>query len=289
MDDDATYILGSSRAEQERLAAQARAIAGTSRRLLERVGIRPGMRVLDVGCGTGELSRLVAEMVGESGTVIAVDRDAAVLETAREEARRAGLQNLQFHESDFRDLPRNLADFELIAGRLVLMYQKDPAAAVRSLVDRSSPGGVIVFQEYDSTIPPTSVPELTLRNRVASWIWQTMRASGVEPQMGTKLYPVLRAGGLERVQAMAEVIVQTPETHYPVAPLVRRLLPSMEEYGVATAAEVGIDTLEQRLFEEISASGGVSIGPIIYGAWGHRPWSTMPRRPTPSAPLKRLW
>src|SRR5215475_5022290 len=89
----ADYVLGHSDLEIERLKIQAIAIAGITRRLIGECGIQPGMRVLDIGCGAGDVSMLLAEAVGPSGLVVAIDREARAIETARSRAEAAGHQH----------------------------------------------------------------------------------------------------------------------------------------------------------------------------------------------------
>jgi cyclopropane fatty-acyl-phospholipid synthase-like methyltransferase len=69
------YVLGHSDAELERLRLQSAIYAGVTRRLIRECGIAPGMRVLDIGCGVGDVAMLVADAVGPAGKVVAVDRE----------------------------------------------------------------------------------------------------------------------------------------------------------------------------------------------------------------------
>ncbi len=269
-DADADYILGSSESEQERLQAQGDAIAPLTERIFRQAGIGPGMRVLDVGCGVGDVSILVAHLVGTEGAVVGVDREAASLETAGKRVAQRGLSNVRFAEGDFRELGSDLGVFDAAVGRLVLMYQADPVATVRALAERLRPGGTIVFQEYDSTIPTTNLPPLPLREQCGRWIWDALGRSGVDVHMGMRLWPVFTEAGLVDVEVRAEGIVQTPDTCYPTASLVRMLLPKIVEYGLATEEEVGIDTLQDRLDEEIRNGGSTSVQVMVFGAWGHR-------------------
>src|ERR1700690_4014759 len=80
------YVLGHSSRELDRLSFQGTVLAPFSRHLFNQAGIVPGMRVLDVGSGSGDVSFLAAELVGESGHVLGVDRSAPAVERARARA-----------------------------------------------------------------------------------------------------------------------------------------------------------------------------------------------------------
>ena len=271
MDDDATYILGSSRAEQERLAAQARAIAGTSRRLLERVGIRPGMRVLDVGCGHGKVTSLIASLVGAHGRVMGLDRDARVLAVARDRIRDLGLSNVELVDGDMNQLGSEHGLFDAIVGRRVLMYQAHPVDAVRGMLSALRPGGLVVFQEQDTTMVPASLTPLPLHDQVQDWLWRTVEGEGADRHMGFHLRSVLRQAGLAVAEIRAEAIVQTPDTPDRLGMIVAAILPRIVEQGVATEAEIDVATLTRRLTRERQEADAVYIGDMVFGAWARKP------------------
>lgn len=77
------YALGHSSRELDRLTFQASVFASFTSQLFVQAGIKPGMRILDVGSGSGDVSFLAAELVGEGGHVLGVDRSAAAVERAR--------------------------------------------------------------------------------------------------------------------------------------------------------------------------------------------------------------
>jgi ubiquinone/menaquinone biosynthesis C-methylase UbiE len=114
------YAMGRTEAETERLIRQSGLYAPFTRRLFERAGLGPGMRVLDVGTGAGDVALIAAEMVGASGGVVGVDRNPEVLETARARALGAGLTNATFVEGDAGEL-RLGGGFDAAVGRLVLL------------------------------------------------------------------------------------------------------------------------------------------------------------------------
>jgi SAM-dependent methyltransferase len=268
---DAEYVLGASAQEQERLRAQGDAVGPMTQRLLVQAGIGPNMRVLDVGCGSGDVTLLAARLVGAGGEVVGIDREPHMVEAARRRVAALGIANMRFVEGDFRELGTAQGLFDACVGRLVLMYQADAVEAVRRLTAAVRPGGVVVFQEYDSTVPPTSLVPLPLHLEVRRWIWQTLERSGANVHMGFGLYNVLRQAGLRGLEMRAEAIVATPETRYPTVPLIRVLLPRIIAYGIASEEEVDVDTLEERLNREREAANAVYVGGIVFGGWGFRP------------------
>src|SRR3954447_5669048 len=90
------YVLGHSSAELARLQAQARMLAGPTGAFLTLAGIGPGMHVLDLGSGAGDVAFLVAGRVGPEGSVVGVDSSPTAVEHARERARHEGITNVTF-------------------------------------------------------------------------------------------------------------------------------------------------------------------------------------------------
>ena len=83
------YVFGHSQREIQRLIYQAAMRRPVTERLLRNVKIGPGTRVLDLGCGAGDVSMLAAQFVGPTGLVVGIDRNREVLTLAAERARRA--------------------------------------------------------------------------------------------------------------------------------------------------------------------------------------------------------
>src|SRR5215831_6291927 len=85
-DSSPAYVLGHSDRELARLGVQARVVDPITRRFFREAGLVPGMRVLDVGSGAGDVALLAADLVGESGTIIGVDRSSTAVKTAQARA-----------------------------------------------------------------------------------------------------------------------------------------------------------------------------------------------------------
>lgn len=241
-----------------------------TRRLLEAAGIRPGMRVLDVGCGLGKVAALVADLVGDAGQVVGLDRDAGVLAMARARAAELGLDRVSFVEGDL-DGALDLEPFDAAVGRRVLMYLPDPVGALRRLAAIVRPGGPIAFHELDSTMIPASRVALPLHERAHGWIWKTLEREGANLHMGFDLASVFAEAGLVVGGVHAEARVQSPATRSEIGPVLRYLIPRLERQGVATAAELDVDTIDERLDEERRQANATYVGEVMFGGWARSP------------------
>lgn len=268
---NSTYFLGHADDELQRLIDQARFFGDLTEQVLTQAGIGSGMRVLDIGCGAGDVSFLLSKLVGPSGAVIGIDKAGEAITTARERAAGAWLQNVTFLEEDMSDLSIE-QPVDAVVGRLVLMYLPDPAAALRQLARHVRPGGVIAFQEMDMS-GIKALPHFRLFEQSNYRITETFRRGKVEIQMGLKLYQTFTAAGLAAPQmimgARVEGGLDSPVYEY-ITQVTRTLLPMMEKLGVAQAEEVQIDTLAQRLRDEVVATGGVIVAPPLVGAWARK-------------------
>jgi ubiquinone/menaquinone biosynthesis C-methylase UbiE len=271
-----TYTMGRTDEETQRLIMQAQLYDDSTRRLFEDAGIGPGMRVLDVGSGAGDVAFLVADLVGPEGTVVGFDQNPTVLATARERANEARRRNVTFVEADVEsaELPDQV---DAVVGRLVLMYLADSRATLRRLVERVRPGGVVAFQEVDIQIGldyARSCPENAVELRSWEWTYEVVRRSGANPRMGTHLFRLFRDAGLVDTRMTVHAPIGGPPgwIGYPYAVASERsLLPLYELYGIATAEDLGLETLAERLQAEVEASGVPGMLIPLVGAWARKP------------------
>jgi ubiquinone/menaquinone biosynthesis C-methylase UbiE len=268
----ADYPLGHSALELDRLTIQARTLAPHTNVLFRRAGLSPGQRVLDVGCGVGDVSFLATQLVGESGHVVGIDRSPVAIETARERARFGGHKNVDFLIGDAAN-PQVPGKFDAIVGRIVLMYLPDPVAALMKLRSLLRLQGLIVMQEGDMTSIGAE-PELPLLTQVRGWFLEALARSGTATQMGSRLCSVMHRAGF------------TPEGSWVSQPtyvgpllkqldwfsdLTRTLLPTLEAHGITTAAEADIPTLAARLEAEARARDAIIFAPRLVGVWARHP------------------
>jgi ubiquinone/menaquinone biosynthesis C-methylase UbiE len=122
-------------------------------RLVQLAGLRPGMSVLDVGCGAGAATVLAGRAVSPGGTVTGIDSAAAMVVRARREAARAGLKNAVFACEDASALPYPAASFDLVLASLVVSYLPGPATALHGWHYLLRPGGTLAFSWVSAEDP----------------------------------------------------------------------------------------------------------------------------------------
>lgn len=241
-----------------------------TQRLMVDAGVREGMRVLDIGCGRGDLTFLAARLVGEHGQVLGIDREEAPIEVGRTRARELGLANVSFARVDLGSLTSGHGLFDAVIGRRVLMYQPDAVASLSRLAGALVPGGLIVLQEHDSTSMPICRPAMSLHERVNGWIWETVAREGADVHMGLHLAPALVRAGFSVERVRAEAIVLTSDQSHTIATIVRAMLGRIVETGVATVDEIAVDTLDVRLAAERQGANGTCVWEMVFGAWARK-------------------
>jgi SAM-dependent methyltransferase len=268
-DSDSGYQFGSGVGEDEagRLEIQGRALAPATRMILAEAGIRPGMRVLDLGCGAGDVAFVAAGLVGPDGSVVGVDRSPDALARARLRAGQRGLAQVQFVQGDVND-PAPGGPFDAIVERLVLWTVPDPAALLRRQAMVLRPGGLVVPIEVDlSTI--RSLPETAFGTQGKSWVVEAFAKAGMS-MLGPRLWAILQEAGLRPLGMIGVQPHFGPGDEVGIAFLVETMrvaAPLIVGTAVATAEEIGMETLEQRLRDDGQRSQAVRATPMLLSAW----------------------
>jgi SAM-dependent methyltransferase len=142
------YILGTDRAELERLEFQHHAWVAQLYELAVRAGLRTGARVLDLGCGPGFTSLELARIVGPSGRVIACDASERFLEFLRGERERRGLPQIEPRLARVEELDLARSSLDAVYARWLFCWLSDPGAALARVARLVRPGGVLILQDY---------------------------------------------------------------------------------------------------------------------------------------------
>ncbi|KBZ68731.1 hypothetical protein K875_01288 [Mycobacterium [tuberculosis] TKK-01-0051] len=263
-----TYVLGHADAEVQRLLLQGRLYDDHTEHALRLAGLRPGMRVLDIGSGPGDVSFVAARLVGPTGTVLGVDAEPAMVELARARAGEKGLSTVHFMRSAIDAITLDeLVD--AVIGRLILMHLPDPAATLRHLVSFVRPGGVVAFSENDIT-GAHGVPDTPLFRRVTGGIVRAFEAMGLSPRFGTTLHTVFADAGLGAPRLTLGTPIGTAADTDILAYLAevwRLVSPVAEQGGFAIDELADIDEFVPRFRQEARAVNALIAMPPLITAW----------------------
>ena len=272
--DDATYTMGRTQAETERLMRQSRMYSGLTRRMLTEAGLTNGMRVLDIGSGAGDVAMAAAELVGPEGRVVGVDINAEILETARARVAQAGYDNVEFVAGDLRTLDLG-GDFDALIGRFVLMYLPDPTETLRNLTARVRPGGIVAFHEIGFN--PERLPHVLdtpLAHQLVDWTAGVFNKSGAHADLAYRLYETYIDAGLPEPHLEYTALGGGSPGWFGyqyVADSVQSVLPLLEHFGIATAEEADVATIPERLRADVVATKSPIVLPMTVMAWTRRP------------------
>lgn len=180
--------------ERQRLALMSRLLDPMHRRHIEQLGIGPGARTLEAGCGNGSMSAWLARRIAPSGRAVAVDLDLSLAS--------ADAPGLEFREADILAGPVAPGGFDLVTARAVLHHVAGAGAAAVNLLASVRPGGAILLIEPDF-LPVSAAEPPAIRAFWQGWLaWS--REQGIDYFIGRRLPAMLSRLGVRDIGATAE-------------------------------------------------------------------------------------
>jgi ubiquinone/menaquinone biosynthesis C-methylase UbiE len=269
-DPNAVYPLGSSAGESARLQRQADELAADSRDLLDRVGLRPGQAVIDLGCGPRGILDLLAERVAPAGRVVGLDADPAHTAMATGFAAGQGLSGVQIMTADARRTGLPPGSFDLVHARTLLVNVPDPADVAAEMVRLARPGGQVASMEPDTEHARCHPPHPAF-DRLCDIFTAAFRRNGADPWIGRRVPALLRQAGLDDVQVEARVQMYPPghSRRTSRADLVRAMRPQVLDMGLASAAE--LDELDTTARAHLQDPHTIVISGLLFLTWARKP------------------
>jgi ubiquinone/menaquinone biosynthesis C-methylase UbiE len=265
-----TYLLGASTGEQQRMLYQGEMFRAESAELLDRCGLSPGGRAIDVGCGPLGVLDLLAERVGPDGSLVGLDGSPQMLAAAGRSLAARGIGNAQLVQGDAGEI--NLPDgaFDLAHTRLVLMNVPDAGAVVDEMVRVVRPGGFVALQDVDwvSRICEPAHPAWDRLVEVLAELW---RRRGTDVYLGRRLASMLRHRGCVEVgvHAVAKVFQHGDPYQMLVVERAEICRRPLVEAGLIGPDELG-DRIEA-LRAHLSRPDTLVLHATMFQAWGRKP------------------
>ncbi len=260
------YSLGVDDVERQRLLAQCDRHRPDAEHLFDRIGLRPGVRAVDLGCGPLGVLDILADRAGPDGHVVGVDRESSYLDMATRTLAERGVQGVHLVEADATGTGLPSGSFDLAHERLLLVNVPQPADVVAEMARLVRPGGQVAVQDVD-WISWTCVPEHPDWDRLADAVGAAW--SG-DVRIGRRLPGMLRAAGLVDVgvEARARVFLPADPEHRLLTRFARIHRERILALGLLGA---DLDDCVRRLDEHLADPGGYTLYATLFQAWGRKP------------------
>jgi ubiquinone/menaquinone biosynthesis C-methylase UbiE len=264
------YALGASEAEQARLLAQGEMHRREADLLIDRIGVGPGWRTIDIGCGPLGVLDILADRVGPSGAVVGLDNESRMLGLATSVLAERNLADVELVQADAADTGLPADSFDLVHERLVVLNVPNPEETVAEMVRLARPGGYVALQDFDAVSwlcePPHPAWERLMTPFAAAW-----RAAGLDLTRSRTLPAMLRRAGLVDVEV--DVHVHGASAGDRSAMLFPHLLGLFRERILALDAltEAELDDCLGALTSHLEQPGTFTIHPTLIQAWGRKP------------------
>ena len=263
------YVLGHSQREIRRLTTQAAMLRPITERLMQNVKIGPGMRVLDLGCGAGDVSMLAAELVGSTGSVVGIDRSQEVLAVASERAQLAGLRQIRFEQASVQTFSSD-EPFDLVIGRYILIHQSDPVDFLRSAARLVKPEGCIAFHEIRLVQTVDSLPYVPLWQLAGNLVEMACQSALPHYNVSNRLIECFSEAGLPQPHLSCETLVgggvDSPLYAW-MAETLQSFIAQLAKIGIVLSEVVAIETLESSLRAAVVEARSQIVAPAQICAW----------------------
>ncbi len=183
----------------------------TTQQFLLLSGLKPGMKVLDVGCGLGIMSLWIAEMIGPTGQVTAAETNENYLSIAQEIAAEESITNIRFDKMSNLDLTAKQNQYDFIYSRFFMLRLSTPSEMIQLIYNALHENGIfacesiILGREY---CYPHSEPFDKWRQLNAA----LCAAQGKDPQTGMKLYHLMKQIGFDiSIANLLQPVISTPK------------------------------------------------------------------------------
>ncbi|MBV8164407.1 MAG: methyltransferase domain-containing protein [Candidatus Eremiobacteraeota bacterium] len=235
--------------------------------LLERAGLKPGMKCLDVGCGGGDVTFEIARLVESGGSVVAMDFDEVKIDLARAEANAQHLANIDFRVADLEQCVLG-SDFDFAYCKYIFSHLQNPERVLSKIRETLRPGGIVVAVDTNWS-GYFAVPDSSVLQRFVELYIQTLKRRGGDANMGLRLPSLLSTHGFEGVQMSVLQLAATSGEVKLLTPItMENIADSVIAENLASKAEV--DSLVADLYKLANDPHKVLSTCRVIEAWGRR-------------------
>lgn len=270
--DDIEQGFGYSGRERERLIRQADTFAPEASWLLDQVGVGPGWRVADFGCGPLGIMTLLSERVGATGHAAGLDNDVRMITRAQEIVSDLELGNVSLTLADAADTGLEPSSLDLVHARQLLIHTPHPEQVVAEMTARVRPGGTVALQEPD-WVSWVCQPAHPAWDRLIGVLSEFAGQVGLDLNLGRRLPDLLSQAGLGEVsfRAVCPTYFSSGknDNHTLLLTLAQQFSGPVVAAGLLTAGE--LNDLITQLDRHLAQPGTMTIFSLLCQAWARKP------------------
>jgi SAM-dependent methyltransferase len=212
-DQSGDYVLGTNDEEIARLGLQHRVWRTTALECWRRAGITVGSRVIDVGAGPGYATIDLAEIVGPSGEILAIERAPRFVEIAAQACAVRGLNNVQFRQADLMEEQLGALAFDFAWCRWVACFVSSPEKLINNIANALRSGGIAIFHEYNDYRTWRVAPRRAAMESFVDEVMESWRANGGDPDVAMCFPTLLPHAGFRIVDIRPRVLTISPRDY----------------------------------------------------------------------------
>lgn len=264
-----SYPLGGTQTELGRLLTQAEAYEPQANWLLDQIGVQPGWRTVDIGCGPIGILNLLSQRVGPRGSVIGLEREARFVDMAKAEIDKRELGNVQIIKADALHTGLEKASFDLVHERLVMINVSARDEFLTEMLSLLRPDGTIALEDVDN-VSWLCQPAHPSWDILLNAFHTVFHAGGGDGFIGRRLPVLLRAVGVQNIQI--KVTVETPALgDYRRTHLIS-LIDSVRDKVIANGLlnEAELKEHREALLRHLNGPGTTVIDKLLVQCWGQK-------------------
>lgn len=258
------YVIRGGVEGRRRLRLLSEVLGPSTERLIADAGVREGASCLDLGCGDGDVSLMLARTVGPTGRVLGADLDEELLDLARFEAELRGIANVSFEQHDVTAWKPD-EQFDVAYARFLLAHLTDPRAMLRDLRRQLRPGGMLIVEDvqYQGHF---AEPTCAAFWRYVDLYTLAARQRGADPDIGPRLPRLMREAGMRDVEVrVLQPSALTGGIKLLTCATLEGIADSVIEEGLCTREEMQ-QTIEE-LYEFALDPTTLIGGPRVFQLW----------------------
>jgi ubiquinone/menaquinone biosynthesis C-methylase UbiE len=194
---DTGYIISGGTEGKTRLNVLSDVLKDDTSSLIEQTGPVTGKKFLDLGCGGGNVSLMVAKMVGETGHVTAIDFDEKIIALAQKDATEQKIHNISFEAKSAYDISFS-NEFDIVYSRFLLSHLKDPKLVLQNMLKSAKPGGSIIVEDVQFS-GHFCFPQCDAFNSYLEYYSAAAFNNNQNPEIGLSLFQLFHDAGIEQI------------------------------------------------------------------------------------------